>query len=1218
MLKELFKSDSNFEELVPTAVENDSNVSTKISDSNTEQVPVAVENDSNVSTKTSDSNIEQVLIAVENDSNVSTKTSDSNVEQVPIAAVSGSNTSKKTSVFDFEDIVPIAVENDSNMSKKTPDFCFEQLVPVAVENDNNMSKKTSESSFEHLVPIAVKNDINVSNVVVPESLNPETKRKRGRPRKHENAVNIRPPAAKRMRNNTVKKVVVYDSEKDREIVNCRGVKINMADLGMLEDPYGPEIRRRTEGLTTQDELLGFLRAINGQWGTTRKKRRVVDASDFGDALPKGWRLSLCIKKKEGRVWLFCRRYISPSGRQFESCKDVSIYLLSIVGEKILDKPSHTRSNDSDDSALKGASENAADVYDQEDLEINTAIHNQLISLPTNCEKKVTHDILEPIVRAEEHFKCLKCFLIFDGKIDLLDHQALAHNDAGICDWSIVIGGIFDCRFCEKTFYEKNKYNAHVGSHVTFENKTCEASEALTAGKIVVVRETETHDAQVGDKPKAAPSQSEHKISCCTESKTDKLVHDLNMNGDVLVEESFEGLGNNSNVGDDEIFETQKASVSKSNFGLGHEASISTINESNGKFESSGGTVDCVDAKSECVFDHSSGNIQLSPSANVPDTVGVGKTLVCDSVSVEVFSHADSETRVQTLSFCEKKDFGENINDTQICSSFDELTFEKEKVVNGESSAAVAGVFHGSLAEANKLSEPESLSLFSPSCTNTTKAIKNTSFMRSSKIQDSSQKEGFPSVNENRFSYASASSKLDARYEVRSSAFDNYNMSSMDGDGVTSVEKEVNFKSHSPMNKETFHIQNNVNNAFLDKSGEANLDDLQIFRNNESINNEVATLGSSQNGLNSAGVMAFNTRKNIEFSSLAPPGSGNDQSFSFQDDDDVTGMYDSTQGGSSSERGLLDHFCVDEASDDIFGNKMMYSTPLDGLKFDEDRGLGIHDLNLAFGNPHALYEDAIQKKDGVNCSVVSSSKISNDTFDVQTDLSMVNKRMADDLKRVNDTRVLQHDGNNTVYSGRTWDNLRSDEYTSSENKFMIASGSNQQHCNEVVPRGMWKPAQVNQLQSGLVNPHSQIQAPSFHSFDIMSDKAEDGVYRVDERYNNNVGSTVSGVRSGRSEPVEFRFLTGRSEPNPPHALQGGSNSRGFPYNTAYEPPFWMGKNAMMPPNINMGGRNMVTSVCAWCRNVFYLPAMAVNPQAQAGVGSLCPNCTAGISGQVNML
>lgn len=167
----------------------------------------------------------------------------------------------------------------------------------------------SDPNFQDVDQMEAENN---SNSVVPEFLSTENlgiKRKRGRPRKHENVVFLRPPTAKRIRHNTVKKVVVYDNEMDREIVNDSGVPVNMATLAGLDDPYGPEIRRRTMGMSTEDDLLGFLRGMNGQWGSRRRKRRVVDAREFGDVLPKGWKLSLCIKKKEGRVWLFCRRYL---------------------------------------------------------------------------------------------------------------------------------------------------------------------------------------------------------------------------------------------------------------------------------------------------------------------------------------------------------------------------------------------------------------------------------------------------------------------------------------------------------------------------------------------------------------------------------------------------------------------------------------------------------------------------------------------------------------------------------------------------------------------------------------------------------------------------------------------------------------------------------------------------------------------------------------------
>lgn len=70
-----------------------------------------------------------------------------------------------------------------------------------------------------------------------------------------------------------------------------------------------ELRRRTEGMDKEEELLGFLRDIGGQWCSRRRKRRIVDASEFGDILPVDWKLLLGLKRKEGRTWVYCRRYI---------------------------------------------------------------------------------------------------------------------------------------------------------------------------------------------------------------------------------------------------------------------------------------------------------------------------------------------------------------------------------------------------------------------------------------------------------------------------------------------------------------------------------------------------------------------------------------------------------------------------------------------------------------------------------------------------------------------------------------------------------------------------------------------------------------------------------------------------------------------------------------------------------------------------------------------
>lgn len=46
---------------------------------------------------------------------------------------------------------------------------------------------------------------------------------------------------------------------------------------------------------------------------------------------------------------------SPSGRQFESFKEISTYLISVIGEENLDKQNILHANGSNESTLKEAS-----------------------------------------------------------------------------------------------------------------------------------------------------------------------------------------------------------------------------------------------------------------------------------------------------------------------------------------------------------------------------------------------------------------------------------------------------------------------------------------------------------------------------------------------------------------------------------------------------------------------------------------------------------------------------------------------------------------------------------------------------------------------------------------------------------------------------------------------------------------------------------------------
>ncbi|XP_071935736.1 methyl-CpG-binding domain-containing protein 8-like isoform X2 [Coffea arabica] len=98
-----------------------------------------------------------------------------------------------------------------------------------------------------------------------------------------------------------------------ERVNKNGLEVDFAALESNGDEfYSAELGRRTMGLETEEGVLEFLRGLEGQWCSRRKKRKYVDAGDFGDALPIGWKLLLGLRRRDGRVWVYCRRIIRDS------------------------------------------------------------------------------------------------------------------------------------------------------------------------------------------------------------------------------------------------------------------------------------------------------------------------------------------------------------------------------------------------------------------------------------------------------------------------------------------------------------------------------------------------------------------------------------------------------------------------------------------------------------------------------------------------------------------------------------------------------------------------------------------------------------------------------------------------------------------------------------------------------------------------------------------
>ncbi|OUZ99635.1 Methyl-CpG DNA binding [Macleaya cordata] len=352
-------------------------------------------------------------------------------------------------------------------------------------------------SDELLVP----EPLNVENGFVSEEFEEgERKRKRGRRRKDDpNSYANSNKNRKGKLQDDSKAIVAWNVQNlVLEIVNRNGEVVDIAALANMNDPFGPELKRRTVGLEKEAELLGFLRGLEGQWGSTRKKRKIVDAGDFGDYLPKGWKILLSLKRKGGQVWLYCRRYISPSGHQFVSMKEVSSYLHSIFGAEDTNQSAEIR------GATSLASESIAGLpHRDEKAREDSSYHQASPHAPLSTEhgNQVTSMRVENLAEVEvkDLLVCRKCNTSYDEKDAYLQHLLTSHqskNKSRLCssisDGVIINDGKYECQFCHKIFQEKHRYNGHVGNHVKNYVKRLEASP----GKIIIPKRIQPSSSSV--------------------------------------------------------------------------------------------------------------------------------------------------------------------------------------------------------------------------------------------------------------------------------------------------------------------------------------------------------------------------------------------------------------------------------------------------------------------------------------------------------------------------------------------------------------------------------------------------------------------------------------------------------------------------------------------------------------------------------------------------
>ncbi|WOH04915.1 hypothetical protein DCAR_0624327 [Daucus carota subsp. sativus] len=256
-----------------------------------------------------------------------------------------------------------------------------------------------------------------------------------------------------------------DVEVELSNVNSNGVVVNFQELGDSDEYYSEELKKRTEGLRTEEDGLGFLRGLNGKWCSRRKKRKFVDASEFGDKFPVGWKIILGLRRRNGCVSLYCRRYVSPVGEHFVSCKEASLYLQSYFRDRDNQKTDQMAANV--EQVGNVASITHAGVVDKEsDMQVD--------SIPSSSLNVIEHNILsteklyEVPIRAI--FDCSKCELTFEQKSKYFEHMLEVHLNTTrmyTLDKSAGSGLVIDDEIYKRK--ERSTNEAQVGIHLN--NKT---------------------------------------------------------------------------------------------------------------------------------------------------------------------------------------------------------------------------------------------------------------------------------------------------------------------------------------------------------------------------------------------------------------------------------------------------------------------------------------------------------------------------------------------------------------------------------------------------------------------------------------------------------------------------------------------------------------------------------------------------------------------------
>lgn len=125
------------------------------------------------------------------------------------------------------------------------------------------------------------------------------------------------------------------------------------------------------------------------------------------------------------------------------------------------------------------------------------------------------------------------------------------------------------------------------------------------------------------------------------------------------------------------------------------------------------------------------------------------------------------------------------------------------------------------------------------------------------------------------------------------------------------------------------------------------------------------------------------------------------------------------------------------------------------------------------------------------------------------------------------------------------------------------------------------------------------------------QGHEGLFEVNHKYECNSG--FEGLTLGRTEPMEYSFMTAQSSNPLPDETKGFSFSADT--QQGFDSSFWLGKDSLMQ---NITAQNQVATMCVWCRNEFYQDPTAISGAQTGGIVSMCPACGSRISEQFNAM